>query len=176
MQRALFAGHPYGAQRRWHDRHVAAIARDDVVDSTGGTSCRATWSSRMAGDVTADHAASWRASSSGPCPRACRAADDVPEPTMRPGRRLLVVDKPERTQTQILVGTMGTSPHDEDHVPLVVANAVFGGTFTSRLMREVRSKRGWSYGASARTAIDRHRQAWIMWTFPAAEDAAPCLS
>ena len=36
-------------------------------------------------------------------------------------------------------------------MPLVVANAVFGGTFTSRLMREVRSKRGWSYGASART-------------------------
>ena len=39
---------------------------------------------------------------------------------MRPGRRLLVVDKPERTQTQILVGTLGTSPHDDDHVPLVV--------------------------------------------------------
>jgi zinc protease len=86
-----------------------------------------------------------------------------------------VVDKPERTQTQILVGTLGTSPHDADHVPLVVSTAVFGGTFTSRLMREVRSKRGWSYGASARTAIDRRRQAWVMWTFPAATDAAPCL-
>jgi zinc protease len=42
-------------------------------------------------------------------------------------------------------------------------------------MREVRSKRGWSYGASARASIDRHRQSWLMWTFPAAEDAAPCL-
>jgi zinc protease len=57
----------------------------------------------------------------------------------------------------------------------VVSNAVFGGTFTSRLMREVRSKRGWSYGASARTGVDRRRQAWLMHTFPAAEDAAPCL-
>ncbi|MGH7296956.1 MAG: M16 family metallopeptidase, partial [Polyangiaceae bacterium] len=102
--------------------------------------------------------------------------DAVPEPTMRPGRHLLLADKPERTQTQILVGTLGTSAHDEDHVPLVVANAVFGGTFTSRLMREVRSKRGWSYGASARTGVDRHRQSWVMWTFPAAEDAAPCLA
>ncbi len=80
---------------------------------------------------------------------------------MRPGRRLLVVDKPERTQTQILVGTLGTSAHDEDHVPLVVGNAVFGGTFTSRLMKEIRSKRGWSYGASARTGIDRRRQSWV---------------
>lgn len=94
---------------------------------------------------------------------------------MRAGRRLLFVDKPERTQTQLLVATLGTSAHDDDHVALYVANGVFGGTFTSRLMKEVRSKRGWSYGASARTAVDRHRQAWLMWTFPAAEDAAPCL-
>ena len=37
-------------------------------------------------------------------PEGARAADAIAEPTMRPGRRLLVVDKPERTQTQILVG------------------------------------------------------------------------
>jgi zinc protease len=42
-------------------------------------------------------------------------------------------------------------------------------------MREIRSKRGWSYGASSRVAIDRRRQAWVLWTFPAAEDVAPCL-
>jgi zinc protease len=94
---------------------------------------------------------------------------------MRSGRRLLVVDKPERTQTQILVATMGTSPLDDDHVPLVVANAVFGGTFTSRLMKEVRSKRGWSYGASTRLGVDRRRQGWVMWMFPSAQDCAPCL-
>ena len=95
---------------------------------------------------------------------------------MRAGRRLLVVDKPERTQTQILVGTMGTSAHDDDHVPMVVGNAVFGGTFTSRLMKEIRSKRGWSYGASARTGIDRRRQSWVLWTFPAATTPGPASS
>ena len=47
--------------------------------------------------------------------------DEVAEPAMKAGRRLLVVDKPERTQTQILVGTLGMSAHDEDHAPLVIA-------------------------------------------------------
>jgi zinc protease len=42
-------------------------------------------------------------------------------------------------------------------------------------MKEIRSKRGWSYGASARASVDRRRQAWVLWTFPAASDAAPCL-
>ena len=43
----------------------------------------------------------------------------TPSPRRRrsSGRQLLFVDKPERTQTQILLGTLGTSPHDPDHVP-----------------------------------------------------------
>src|SRR5690606_40379420 len=53
------------------------------------------------------------------------------EPEALPGRRLIFVDKPERTQTQILIGGLGTHPSDPDHFPLLVANTVFGGTFTA---------------------------------------------
>jgi zinc protease len=89
---------------------------------------------------------------------------------------LVIVDKPERTQTQIQIGRLGTHPHDPDHTALLVGNAVFGGTFTARLMRAVRSERGWSYGASSRLAIDRIREAFTIWTFPAAADAVPCIA
>ena len=75
-----------------------------------------------------------------------------------------------------MIGGLGTAPNDDDHVALSVANAVFGGSFTSRLMREVRSKRGWSYGASTRLPVDRQRQAFSMWTFPAATDAPACIA
>ena len=63
-----------------------------------------------------------------------------------------------------------------DHWPLVAATAVFGGTFTSRMMREIRSKRGWSYGTSARLSIERKRHAFTMGAFPAAADCAPCVA
>ena len=66
---------------------------------------------------------------------------------VKKGRHLVFVDKPDRTQTQMVIGGLGTHAHDADHVPLMVANTAFGGTFTSRLMQEVRAKRGWSYGA-----------------------------
>jgi zinc protease len=88
---------------------------------------------------------------------------------------LVIVDKPERTQTQILIGCLGSNARDEDHVPLLVANTIFGGTFTARMTQEVRSKRGWSYGAYSNVPIDRMRQSFSMWTFPKAEDAGPCL-
>jgi zinc protease len=102
--------------------------------------------------------------------------EPLPEPAVRPGRHLVFVDKPDRTQTQILIGTLASYAHDADHVPLVVANSVFGGTFTARLMREVRSKRGWSYGASSRLGIDRRRQPMTLSTFPAQTDAAACVA
>jgi zinc protease len=175
MQRTLFEGHPYGRSPGGKTDTVERLTRDDVLGFYRKHVVQANIVIGIAGDVTAAKAPELARRMIASLPRGAPTADEVPEPSMKPGRRLLVVDKPERTQTQILVGTLGTSPHDEDHVPLVVANAVFGGTFTSRLMREVRSKRGWSYGASARTMIDRHRQGWIMWTFPSAEDAAPCL-
>ncbi|HEY8091226.1 MAG TPA: pitrilysin family protein [Polyangiaceae bacterium] len=175
MQRTLFAGHPYGRSSGGTTAGVAAIAVEDVKAFYARHVVRGNMVVGISGDVTEDHARKLAERLVAAVPGGPAVADTVPEPTMRKGRHLLVVDKPERTQTQILVGTLGTSAHDGDHVPLVVSNAVFGGTFTSRLMREVRSKRGWSYGASARTGVDRRRQSWVMWTFPAAEDAAPCL-
>jgi zinc protease len=108
--------------------------------------------------------------SPGPSP-----SDETPDPVLLPGRHLTFVDKPDRTQTQILIGGLGTHAHDSDHIALHVANTVFGGTFTARLTQEVRAKRGWSYGAYSSLPIDRRRQAFSMWTFPKAEDAAPCI-
>jgi len=109
-------------------------------------------------------------------PEGATPAASLPEPTGPRGRSLVFVDKPERTQTQILVGRLGTSPHDPDHIALSLANTAFGGTFTARLMQEIRAKRGWSYGASARLAIEKRRHAFSIWTFPAAEQAAECLA
>jgi zinc protease len=108
-------------------------------------------------------------------PEGERIPDPVPEPKRRPGRHLVFVDKPDRTQTQMAIGGLGTDAHDPDHIPLFVSNTAFGGTFTSRLMQEVRAKRGWSYGASSRVGYDRRRDSFSMWTAPAATDAAACL-
>jgi zinc protease len=175
LQRTLFEGHPYGRNSGGTVRSVGAIGRADVLAFYRRSVVKKNLVIGLSGDVTADRAVAIAERIVGGLPVGEAVPDEVTEPSLKPGRRLLVVDKPERTQTQILVGTLGTTGSDDDHVPLVVANAVFGGTFTSRLMREIRSKRGWSYGASTRTGVDRHRQSWVMWTFPAAEDCAPCL-
>jgi zinc protease len=175
LQRTLFAEHPYGRNPGGTTSTVPNIERDDVVGFFKRYFVQSNIVVAFAGDLTADRVPGLCARLLAGVARGTVANPPIADPKPLPGRRLLLVDKPERTQTQILLGTLGTWAHDGDHVPLLIANAVFGGTFTSRLMKEIRSKRGWSYGASARAAIDGRRQAWVLWTFPAAQDAGPCL-
>ena len=175
LQRTLFDGHPYGRNAGGTTQSIAAISRSDVIEFCTRYVVKRNLVVGLSGDVGDDRATHYASRLVGGLAGGDVAPDEISEPVMRPGRRLLVVDKPERTQTQMLIGTMGSSPHDDDHVPLIVSNAVFGGTFTSRLTKAIRSERGWSYGASSRASVDRHRQAWVLWTFPAAADAGPCL-
>lgn len=176
FRRAMFGDHPFG---RGAIGRLSTIARIELTDIDGFYSKYFTSgnvSYGFCGDIEEGEAIKV----AGELEAALRPGDsiesNVGQPASESGRRLIFVDKPERTQTQIVIGRLGTSPHDADHIPLVLATAVFGGTFTSRLMREIRSKRGWSYGTSARLAIERARHAFTMGAFPAANDAAPCLA
>src|SRR5690606_26198681 len=165
FRRKLFAGHPYGRPLSGTSATLEAIQPSDVHDRARSLAARDALIFAWSGDIDGDEATRLTervraALPSGPIP-----VDRTPEPTVAPGRRLVIVDKPERTQTQILIGGLGTHPTDPDHTALLVGNTIFGGTFTARLTEEVRSKRGWSYGAYSSLPFDRRRQAFSMWTF-----------
>ncbi len=174
FRKKLFGNHAYGRTTRGTAASVAAIDREAIRAHHKAHYVRGNAIVAIAGDVTPEHAETVAKKLLSALPDAPRVANGLEEPPPVSGRHLVFVDKPERTQTQILIGSLGTSAHDPDHVPLVVANAIFGGTFTSRLTREVRGKRGWSYGASSRMGVDKKRHSFVMWTFPAQNDAAAC--
>jgi zinc protease len=175
FRRKLFGDHAYGRSSQGTVSGVEAVTADAVRAFYTKHFVQGNVVVGFAGDITVERARELTVRLLAGLPKGGPIGDGVGAPTATPGRRLVIVDKPERSQTQILIGCLGTAPHDDDHVALGVANAVFGGTFTSRLMREVRSKRGWSYGAYARLALDRQRQSFSMWTFPAATDAPACI-
>ena len=63
------------------------------------------------------------------------------------GVRAILVDKPELSQATLMFGHPGLRHADPDWYAATVVNYVLGGSdFSSRLMREVRSKRGLTYG------------------------------
>lgn len=175
FRRTLFDGHPYGRRTSGKIDTLRTLGQADVRACYEKHYCRANAIVIISGDVTEAEGRSVAERLLAGLPEGERVADPVPPPARRPGRHLVFVDKPDRTQMQMVIGGLGTDAHDADHLPLIVANTVFGGTFTSRLMQEIRVKRGWSYGASSRVGFDRRRDAFTMWTAPSATDAAGCL-
>jgi zinc protease len=171
----LFSGHAYGRSIGGSTASLGRIETTDVREQYGRLWVRENLVFAFAGAIDEAGATSIAERLGAALGSGAARKDQVPEPTLAPGRRLVIVDKPERTQTQILIGGLGTHPRDPDHTALHVANTVFGGTFTARMTEEIRTKRGWSYGAYSSLPYDRHRQAFSMWTFPKADDAAACI-
>ena len=65
------------------------------------------------------------------------------------GKRLLLIDKPDSTQTFFAIGNVGTSVTDPDRVAVRVVNTIFGGRFTSQLNEALRVESGLTYGAQS---------------------------
>lgn len=173
--RELYAGHPYGSpvagteeslphltldrSRAWHGRYIRG---GNVVFGAAGDLGE--------GELRALCERHFAALPAGPAP-----VLDTPEPAPGQGLRLHLIDKPERTQSQILFGQLAPRWDEADWLPLRVASTAFGGTFTARLMDEVRVKRGLSYGASARTGAGRGRPMLWMHVFPSAAQTPETL-
>lgn len=82
-----------------------------------------------------------------------KAAGELPViPVAKPqaGTRVLLVDKPDATQTYFYIGNAGVARDYPDRAALELVNTVFGGRFTSMLNTKLRVESGLTYGASSR--------------------------
>lgn len=175
LRRTLFADHPYGRRVSGSLASIEAIGRADVLAWYAKNVTKKNAVIAFSGDVDAERAHKIAERLTASLPDGTDAPPEIAEPNGVRGRHVVLVDKPDRTQVQLVIGSLGTSPHDADHLPWSVGNTAFGGTFTSRLMQEVRAKRGWSYGVSSRIGYDRRRDAFTIWSAPGRADAGPCL-
>ena len=71
------------------------------------------------------------------------------EPIAFKGKKLLLVDKPDSTQTYFLIGNTGIAKNNPDRAGIEIVNTVFGGRFTSMLNDALRVSSGLTYGAQA---------------------------
>ncbi|RMH69873.1 MAG: insulinase family protein [Gemmatimonadetes bacterium] len=73
----------------------------------------------------------------------------IPPITSTTSPELVVVPKVQE-QSVIVLGHLGIRRNSPDYFPILVMNEILGGGFTSRMMREIRSNRGLSYGVYSR--------------------------
>ncbi|MBW2214329.1 MAG: insulinase family protein, partial [Deltaproteobacteria bacterium] len=160
FREALFGEHPYGRTLSGDTDSLARIGIQQVKDFYARHVAKGVFLVGVAGDVSEVEVRSLIASHFPKARRATKKGFDVPATHIRRGRHVVIVDKPERTQTQLFIGTLGARTRDRNLFPLIVSNTAFGGTFSGPLMQQVRGVRGWSYGAYSRLLHSTQRDAW----------------
>ncbi|MBI4512107.1 MAG: insulinase family protein [Deltaproteobacteria bacterium] len=74
------------------------------------------------------------------------------------GLKVRLVDKPDQTQSHILLGHLGIAHGDPDFFPTLLMNfSLGGGGFSSRLMSVIRAEGGKSYHASSQFEVLKTR-------------------
>jgi zinc protease len=150
LQRALWGTHPYGHDVAGNRASLQRLVRGDVVafhrDHLGPVVSRLVLVG--ATDVASARPlverafAGWKGGPTQPAvpPSLTQAASEG---------TVLVVDRPDQTQAQVRLGGLAYRRGEAVAFPAQVMNAALGGGFTSRLVREVRVRRGLSYGVGS---------------------------
>ncbi len=138
---AIYPDHPYGASPTAES--VMAVSREDLVafHQKNYSAGRAVVS--IMGDVSRSEAGAIAQRLTEYLP-AGEAAAAVPEVKL-PQRETIKIPHPA-AQSHILIGAPAVKRGDPDYFALLVGNySLGGGGFVSRLMNEVREKRGYAY-------------------------------
>lgn len=169
-------GHPYGRTSLGTEQSLATITCADAAALWRREVVPDNLTIGLAGDLDDASAARIAQRFTERLPVGSAVHNTIAVAPPSPGRRIVLVDKTDRTQAQLRIGHLGARYGDRDTPALAIAEAIFGGMFSSRLMQEIRVKRGWSYGAGC--ALRRSRLAhWFeIWTAAAIEVAGSAVA
>lgn len=142
----LYHEHPYAVPSAGNEQSIKDITREDLQRFYKQYYVASNALVTIVGDVDKDKAAALAEQIVGQLPAGDKAVAlaDVPI-TEKEGQ---VHNEFPSTQTHILMGQVGMHRKDKDYFTLYVANHILGGSgFGSRIMQEIREKRGLAYSS-----------------------------
>lgn len=153
-QAGAFPSHPYGLRVRGTVESVTGITRDDIAAFMGQALGRDKLKVVVVGDITAAELGPLLDTLFASVP-ATRGLADPAEITMQNTGKTQIVEM-DIPQSVIQFGSPGLKATDPEFRAAQVLNyALGGGGFASRMMKEIRAKRGLTYGVGTGFATER---------------------
>lgn len=175
----LMNGHPYGNPLIGKVKEVESITRKDIENHYKNLFQERNIIVIGTGDAEMSFVRAWgeRIAEALPSLPGENPIRPVSKPEMAKKSRVRIIDKPDRTQTQIYWGQEGVLFTDPRFFPLYLGNHAFGGgSFSARFMVEIRVKRGWAYGAYSFFRFGLQPRSWQAFTFPASKDTPDAVA
>ncbi|MFK7878567.1 M16 family metallopeptidase [Roseobacter sp.] len=140
----VFGDHPYATSLNGTEESVAALTRDDLLAAHRAVLARDRIYIGAVGDITPEELASVMDELLSALPETGAPMPPMAEVTIPGGVTVVPFQTP---QAVALFGQKGITLEDPDYFTAILLNQVLGGgSFESRLMEEVREKRGLTYG------------------------------
>ncbi len=170
FSRFLFNDHPYGNPVKGTAEAVAALQPRDVQRFYAAHYNPEGTAIAIAGDFDLRKMRSkirklfsdWQPARQEIVAGAATFSRDAGTPTQA---KVLLVNKPDATETTFLIGGPGITRNNEDYVAVQVVNTILGGRFTSWLNDELRVNSGLTYGASSYFTTYQQAGAFAISTF-----------
>ncbi|MBT8476436.1 MAG: insulinase family protein [Alphaproteobacteria bacterium] len=151
FDRLTFEDHPYGSSPDGTVESVAALTRDDMVEAHRMSLARDRIYVAAVGDITPEELATLLDDLLGDLPETGAPQVADADYLLEPGITVVPFDTP---QSVAVFGHEGIDRDDPDFFSAFVANEIFGARgLQSRLMEEIRVKRGLTYGVGAYLAL-----------------------
>jgi zinc protease len=142
---AMYPDHPYG--RAATPESVAVLTRDDLAAYHATYYTAGNASITLVGDISRAEAEKIAEAIAAGLPKGAPATLPSP-PKVAPGKAIRL--EHPASQAHIHIGMPAIERGNPDFFPLIVGNYTLGGGgFVSRLMKEVRDKRGYAYSVSS---------------------------
>ena len=157
---AALADHPYTRPSKGTLETIAAITRDDLLAHCTRLLAKDNVKIAVVGDIDPESLKTLLDEVFGGLPDAS-PLPDVAQAEVSPFAQLEVIQR-DMPQSVVLFGHAGIAREDDDFIPAYVMNYILGGGgFSSRLMTEVREKRGLAYSVATYLYPLRHAALFI---------------
>ncbi|TFH58003.1 MAG: insulinase family protein, partial [Candidatus Zixiibacteriota bacterium] len=173
----LFGDHPYGKPESGTIESVSSLTRDDIVGFWQKNYIPNNSVLFVVGDVKPEDVfpkieASLGAWKQGTPP-------DMKFAAAMPGSgiKVVLINKPDATQSSIKIGNLGIDRYNPDIFNCRVMNYILGGGgFVSRMMTEIRQKRGLTYDINSQFSYNRFPGEFTVTTFTRNDSTARAIS
>jgi zinc protease len=155
------ANHAYGKPASGTEVSTQTISRDDVARWHEAWFRPGSATLVVAGDTTLEKLVPALEASFGKWQGGSAPAKQVPSVPATAGKRVYLIDKPDAPQSTIVAAHVSLPSGQPDELAIQAVMHNFGGMATSRLNRNLRLDKHWSYGTTARMVDMRGQRSFL---------------
>ena len=155
------AGHAYGKTASGTEKSIEGISREDLVKWHAEWMKPGSATLIVAGDTTMEQLKPALEAAFGKWKAGTAPAKQLATVAPTRGKRIYLVDKPDAPQSAIVAAHISLAPGQPEDLAVEPVMQNFGGMATSRLNRNLRLEKHWSYGTRGSLSNVRGQRAFL---------------